>query len=38
MGMVERNLKIGFRSAGDLRLQFIRLSPLALGLLFVQVG
>ena len=27
-----------FRSAGDLGLQFIRLSPLALGLLFVPVG
>jgi len=27
-----------FRSAGDLGLQFIRLSPVALGLLFVPVG
>lgn len=27
-----------FRSAGELGLQFIRLSPMALGLLFVPVG
>jgi len=27
-----------FRSAGELGLQFIRLSPVALGLLFVPVG
>jgi len=33
-----KNPEDWFRSAGELGLQFIRLSPLALGLLFVPVG
>ena len=33
-----KNPEDWFRSAGELGLQFIRLSPMALGLLFVPVG